>query len=259
MPVDGFAQLCEFFAPPKRSSARMIGTSSRGRSAWRIPIWRIRRPRPGARCWRRSASRASRSCSSRSRPTTDCSARSTCPRPARARSRSSGTCASCLPERGLREATSASSAPAAGSTTCRPWSTRSSRRPNCSPRSGARRSPTSAATRPGSNIASQLGELVGMEVVGLPVYCWGCAAGHAIRMAARLTGRREVLVPKSIDPERLVGHPQLLRAARDGRATSRWSLVDYEPRLAVLDLADLERKISARRPPSMSRSLPISA
>ena len=33
--------------------------------------------------------------------------------------------------------------------------------------------------------ASQLGELVGMEVVSLPVYSWGCAAGHAIRMAAR--------------------------------------------------------------------------
>ena len=42
-----------------------------------------------------------------------------------------------------------------------------------------------------------------MDFVGLPVYCWGCAAGHAIRMAARLTGRREVLVPRSIDPERL--------------------------------------------------------
>ena len=36
-----------------------------------------------------------------------------------------------------------------------------------------------------------------------PVYSWGCAAGHAIRMASRLNGRREVLVPRSIDPERL--------------------------------------------------------
>ena len=50
---------------------------------------------------------------------------------------------------------------------------------------------------------SQLGELVGMEFVGLPVYSWGAAAGHAIRMAARMTGRREVLVPDTIDPERL--------------------------------------------------------
>ena len=42
-----------------------------------------------------------------------------------------------------------------------------------------------------------------MEVVWLPVYSWGCAAGHAIRMAARLTGRHEVLCPASLDPERL--------------------------------------------------------
>ena len=48
--------------------------------------------------------------------------------------------------------------------------------------------------------ASQLGELVGMEFVGLPVYSWGCADGHAIRMAARLTGRSEVLVPATMTP-----------------------------------------------------------
>jgi glycine dehydrogenase subunit 1 len=51
--------------------------------------------------------------------------------------------------------------------------------------------------------SSQLGELLDMDVVQLPVYSWGCAAGHAIRMAARLTGRQQVLVPTLIDPERL--------------------------------------------------------
>jgi len=51
--------------------------------------------------------------------------------------------------------------------------------------------------------ASQLGELVGMEFVGLPVYSWGAGAGHALRMAARLTGRREVVVAGPMDPERL--------------------------------------------------------
>lgn len=51
--------------------------------------------------------------------------------------------------------------------------------------------------------ASQLGELLELDFVGLPVYSWGCAAGHAIRMAARMTGRAEVLVPESIDAERL--------------------------------------------------------
>lgn len=50
---------------------------------------------------------------------------------------------------------------------------------------------------------SQLGELIDMDVVQLPVYSWGCAAGHAIRMAQRMTGRRKVLVPALMDPERL--------------------------------------------------------
>jgi glycine dehydrogenase subunit 1 len=50
--------------------------------------------------------------------------------------------------------------------------------------------------------ASQLGELLELDFVGLPVYSWGCAAGHAIRMAARITQRTEVLVPANLDPER---------------------------------------------------------
>ena len=42
-----------------------------------------------------------------------------------------------------------------------------------------------------------------MDFVGLPVYSWGCAAGFAVRMAARITGRSHVLVPDTISPERL--------------------------------------------------------
>ncbi|MCY0093795.1 aminomethyl-transferring glycine dehydrogenase subunit GcvPA [Hoeflea ulvae] len=51
--------------------------------------------------------------------------------------------------------------------------------------------------------SSQLGALLNLDVVQLPVYSWGCAIGHAIRMAARLTGRRKVLLPVLADPERL--------------------------------------------------------
>ncbi|AGT10822.1 aminomethyl-transferring glycine dehydrogenase subunit GcvPA [Paracoccus aminophilus] len=51
--------------------------------------------------------------------------------------------------------------------------------------------------------ASQLGALLNLDVVQLPVYSWGCAIGHAARMAARLTGRRKILVPQFMDPERL--------------------------------------------------------
>ena len=51
--------------------------------------------------------------------------------------------------------------------------------------------------------ASQLGELLELDFVGLPVYSWGCAAGHALRMAARIAGRSEVLISELMDPERL--------------------------------------------------------
>lgn len=50
--------------------------------------------------------------------------------------------------------------------------------------------------------ASQLGELVGMDFVGLPVYSWGAAAGYAVRMAARMTRRTEVVIAGPKDPER---------------------------------------------------------
>ena len=49
---------------------------------------------------------------------------------------------------------------------------------------------------------SQLGELIDLDLVALPVYSWGCAAGHAIRMAARISGRNTVLLPRFLDPER---------------------------------------------------------
>ena len=50
--------------------------------------------------------------------------------------------------------------------------------------------------------ASQLGALLDLEFVGLPVYSWGCAVGHALRMAARMTGRSVVVVPSNVDRER---------------------------------------------------------
>lgn len=49
---------------------------------------------------------------------------------------------------------------------------------------------------------SQLGALLELEFVGLPVYSWGCAAGHALRMSARMTGRSVVVVPDNLDRER---------------------------------------------------------
>ncbi|WP_174803164.1 aminomethyl-transferring glycine dehydrogenase subunit GcvPA [Martelella limonii] len=65
---------------------------------------------------------------------------------------------------------------------------------------------------------SLLGELIEMDLVGMPVYSWGCAAGHAIRMAARLTGRSAVVLAGPMSPERLSVIETYCRSATPGRA-----------------------------------------
>ena len=93
--------------------------------------------------------------------------------------------------------------------------------------------------------ASQLAELIGMDFVGLPVYSWGCAEGHAVRMAARLTGRSHVLVPATMSPERLAvirtycGPPELA-------GYIEVELVGHDTETGGLDLDDLRAKLSAR-------------
>jgi len=46
-------------------------------------------------------------------------------------------------------------------------------------------------------------ELTGMEVANCSVYDWASALGEAARMAARVTKRNEILVPRLVHPERL--------------------------------------------------------
>jgi glycine dehydrogenase subunit 1 len=89
---------------------------------------------------------------------------------------------------------------------------------------------------------SMLGELVGLEFVGLPVYSWGCAIGNAVRMASRLNGRREVLVPAGMDPERLDVLRQYCQPAGTAGHISVVT-VAYEPATGMLDLANLAAKI----------------
>jgi glycine dehydrogenase subunit 1 len=93
--------------------------------------------------------------------------------------------------------------------------------------------------------ASQLGELVGMDFVGLPVYSWGCAAGHAVRMAARITGRSHVLVPDTISPERLAVIRTYGGAAEPSHRIEI-ELVAHDPTTGGIDVSDLEARLSER-------------
>jgi glycine dehydrogenase subunit 1 len=93
--------------------------------------------------------------------------------------------------------------------------------------------------------ASQLGELLDLDFVGLPVYSWGCAAGHAIRMAARLTDRTEVLVPALLDAER---RAVIATYCEPPEMASHLTLVDAEadPATGRLDLDQLASLLSER-------------
>ncbi|MEW5722146.1 MAG: aminomethyl-transferring glycine dehydrogenase subunit GcvPA [Thermodesulfobacteriota bacterium] len=92
---------------------------------------------------------------------------------------------------------------------------------------------------------SQLGELLDMDVVGQPSYSWSAVAGNGVRMAARITGRQEVLVPRTCGPERLAVIRQMCHSAL---AEKRLEvvLVDYHPDSGLLDLDDLKAKLSSR-------------
>ncbi len=87
---------------------------------------------------------------------------------------------------------------------------------------------------------SMLGELLDMDVVGFPTYDWGTAAGSAMRMACRLTGRHEVIVPRNLNPERLVQ----LRTYTHGSAELRQA--DYDPKTGQMNLTNLRHKLSAQ-------------
>lgn len=89
---------------------------------------------------------------------------------------------------------------------------------------------------------SQLGELLDMDLVGMPVYSWGCAVGHAIRMAARLTGRSRVVLVGPMSPERLSVIETYCASASSGRAIGI-DVCGIDPQTGCADLEALKNLI----------------
>jgi glycine dehydrogenase subunit 1 len=87
---------------------------------------------------------------------------------------------------------------------------------------------------------SLIGELVGLDGVGFPLYDWSTACGDAARMAISITGRREILVPASISPERL----SVMKAHCDIVGDFQKLPIDLES--GQIDLASLEREITEK-------------
>lgn len=84
---------------------------------------------------------------------------------------------------------------------------------------------------------SLMGELVDMDVVGLATYDGGQATCTSLRMANRITGRNELLVPRTMNPE-------ILSQLRNYCDSMTITLINFNPKTGQIDLNDLKNKIS---------------
>lgn len=87
---------------------------------------------------------------------------------------------------------------------------------------------------------SMMGELLNMDVVNVPTYDWLQAAATSICMASRITGRREVLVSRTISSDKL-------SKIRDYcKPKIRIKLLDYDSETGQPNLNSLEVGISSK-------------
>lgn len=87
---------------------------------------------------------------------------------------------------------------------------------------------------------SMIGDLTAMDIVSYPWYDWGNVCGDAARMATMITDRHELLIPRTISPDRL----SVIRAHCEGLADVK--LVNNDPESGQLGLEDLKSKISIK-------------
>lgn len=85
---------------------------------------------------------------------------------------------------------------------------------------------------------SMVGELVDMEVVNVPTMDWCQAAATAIRMACRKTGRKRVLLPDLMDPQKFL---VIQNYCSPGIELVR---ISHIPETGELDLAHLEAELN---------------
>ena len=88
---------------------------------------------------------------------------------------------------------------------------------------------------------SMICEITAMEVANCSMYDWASALGEAVRMAARLTHRTKVLIPKIIHPER-----KATLETYTAPMGIRIESVGYESETGQLDVEDLKTKISEK-------------
>jgi glycine dehydrogenase subunit 1 len=86
---------------------------------------------------------------------------------------------------------------------------------------------------------SMMGELLNMDVVNVPTYDGFQAAATSLRMASRITGRRQALICGTIDPGKLSKIRDYVKPVMD------IELVGYDRRSGQMDLDALQAAISS--------------
>lgn len=87
---------------------------------------------------------------------------------------------------------------------------------------------------------SLMGELLDMDVLSCPLYDGAQATATSIRMASRITGRKEVVIPRQLNPE--------IKAVLKNYLKPDISIkeVGYSTETGLLDLADLRSKVTSK-------------
>ena len=85
---------------------------------------------------------------------------------------------------------------------------------------------------------SLMGELLDMDVLSCPLYDGAQAAATSVRMASRLTGRREVVVPRSMNPEARLVMTNYLKPDIVVKE------VGFDPKTGLIDTDDLGAKVT---------------
>lgn len=91
--------------------------------------------------------------------------------------------------------------------------------------------------------ASLMGELLDMDVLSCPLYDGMSAASTSLSMASRVNGRKEVLLPKSVNPDMLMVIRNYLNGISEPQLDI--TLVEFDTETGLLDLDDLKSKISS--------------
>lgn len=92
--------------------------------------------------------------------------------------------------------------------------------------------------------ASLMGELLDMDILSCPVYDGMHAAARAMRMASRASGRKEILIPESVNPGTLMVVKNYLNGISEPALPI--TMVKFDTTTGLLDLEDLKAKVSGK-------------